>query len=324
MRRTLTEKLSRQRVESILNSAMLAPSSHNTQPWRFRVFDNHIFLYADRTRALPENDPQDRELTMSCGCALMNLRIAIAHEGFKATHVLLPEPKDKDLLAKLELDKSKVPANTETELFPFIKQRRSYRKRFTQKQVASQILRELALIAADEGAWFQVIEADDVRHQVAALVAEGDRIQWSNSAWRGELAAWLHSGRKGDGLVVPGLVIPFAKIFIRNFDIGKSIAAKDKQHACEAPVLAVLGTEGDGELDWLNAGQALEKILLKACANGLQASFLNQPIQLSSLRIQLQNLLGRAGFPQLLFSLGFPLDSLAPTPRRDLVEVLKT
>ena len=34
-----------------------------------------VELLADRTRALPVNDPQDRELTISCGCALFNLRV---------------------------------------------------------------------------------------------------------------------------------------------------------------------------------------------------------------------------------------------------------
>lgn len=71
-----------QRIQKILKGAILAPSSHNTQPWLFEVGHSCIRLYADRTRALPVNDPDDRELVISCGCALMNLRVAAAREGW--------------------------------------------------------------------------------------------------------------------------------------------------------------------------------------------------------------------------------------------------
>ena len=44
----------------LLHYACLAPSSHNTQPWRFAVSGNHLKLYADMRRALPVNDPDSR------------------------------------------------------------------------------------------------------------------------------------------------------------------------------------------------------------------------------------------------------------------------
>ena len=61
--------------------AVLAPSGHNTQPWRFRFDDDAIELHADRTRALPVIDPDDREMTISCGTALLHLRLALEHAG---------------------------------------------------------------------------------------------------------------------------------------------------------------------------------------------------------------------------------------------------
>lgn len=75
--------------------------------------------------------------------------------------------------------------------------------------------------------------------------------------------------------------------------------------------------------DWLAAGQALEKILLSAHSQGLQASYLNQPIQVASLRPKLQNLLRQQGFPQILLRLGFPEDEIDAAPRRHLDEVIE-
>jgi hypothetical protein len=45
--------------------SILAPSSLNTQPWRFAASRNQIALHADRTRSLPVVDPNDRELITS-------------------------------------------------------------------------------------------------------------------------------------------------------------------------------------------------------------------------------------------------------------------
>lgn len=57
--------------------AILAPSGHNTQPWRFRIEDDWVDLIADRERRLPVVDPHDRELMNSCGATLTLLRTAM-------------------------------------------------------------------------------------------------------------------------------------------------------------------------------------------------------------------------------------------------------
>jgi len=64
-----------------LQYAALAPSNHNAQPWRFLVNGDAVQILADRTRALPVVDPFDRELLISCGAALFNLRVALSQFG---------------------------------------------------------------------------------------------------------------------------------------------------------------------------------------------------------------------------------------------------
>ncbi|WP_458721578.1 hypothetical protein [Candidatus Nitrosocosmicus sp. R] len=67
------------KLKFFLCYAILVPSGHNTQPWTFRISDDSIIeMYADRTRALPVVDPDDRELTISCGSALFNMQLAIS------------------------------------------------------------------------------------------------------------------------------------------------------------------------------------------------------------------------------------------------------
>lgn len=108
---------------------------------------------------------------------------------------------------------------------------------------------------------------------------------------------------------------------MRTFDLWREEAAKDLQLATGAPVLAVLGTFSDSPGGWFLAGRAVERLLLSACASGLQTSFVNQPIEVPALRSRLGQALGRNDFPQLIIRIGY--GKPAPmTPRRSVQEVL--
>ena len=138
----------------------------------------------------------------------------------------------------------------------------------------------------------------------------------------------MHSNRSRSRDGVPGYAFGFGDIMsaagplvVRTFDMGGGQAAKDRQLAEGSPVLAVLGTEGDTPADWLAAGQALAKVLLRAQAEGVSASFLNQPVEVPELRPQLRDVIGRTGFPQLLLRMGYGPE-VRPTPRRTVEEVL--
>lgn len=303
--------------QGLVQAATLAPSSHNTQPWLFRIGGSTIELLADRTRALPVNDPEDRELTISCGCALLNLRIAAAAAGLRAEVLMLPDGSMGDLLARIRVAPIAAPS-LDAELQGAMAERRTYRERFDSTPVDPDVLRSLAEAAASEGATLTVLETPEQRLHAAALVAEGDSVQWANPSWRRELAAWMHPRRRGDGLTLPALAVPVAQMVVRTFDMGNGVAAKDRQLADESPVLAVLATAGDTPHDWLAAGQALQRLLLLAVSRGLQASYLNQPVQIASLRPKLQQLTRRPGHAQLLLRLGAPLRALPATPRRPL------
>ena len=65
-----------------VHTATLAPSIHNTQPWQFHIRDNGIDVYADWRRRLDIIDPNGRQLIISVGAAIMNLRLAIYQRGW--------------------------------------------------------------------------------------------------------------------------------------------------------------------------------------------------------------------------------------------------
>ena len=310
-------------LQTVIESAARAPSSHNTQPWQFRLEEGGVSLHADLHRRLPVNDPSDRELAISCGCALMNLRIAAAAAGRAYRLELLPEGEDSPCLARISWEDGDPDAG-EAGLAPAIERRRTCRQRFASSAVPDSEVTALLAMAGREGARLQALESLE-RRAVAGLVAEGDGIQWRDSRWRHELAAWIHPRSRGEGLTVPSWVAPLARFAVKTFDMGRRLAGHDRQLAENAPRLLVLWTDGDQPHDWLRAGQALERVLLAACASGLQASYLNQPLQVASLRPRLRQALGEGnGHPQIVLRLGYPPRDLPKTPRRAWADMLQS
>jgi hypothetical protein len=308
-----------EKLRFLVGYAILAPSSHNAQPWLFGLSQEALCLYADRTRALPVVDPEDRELTISCGAALGTLRVALHHFGYAGQVELFPDPHDPDLLARVRLGRKRPPAPSDTALFDAIPTRHTNRQPFEQPEVPSALQTELEGDACTEGAWLQLVQGPAARNAVADLVAEGDRMQWADPRFRRELAAWIHPRRQGNGL--SGYAFGIGPLIVRTFDMGKGQAAKDEQLAAGSPVLAILGTDGDSVADWLTAGQALSCVLLRAAVDGVASSFLNQPIEVEELRPRLRDTIGHTGFPQLLLRMGYG-PAIPPAPRRPVSAVL--
>lgn len=327
-----------QKLRSLVAWASLAPSGHNSQPWLFRVREEQLELIGDKRRALPVVDPDDRELVMSCGAALFHLRIALRHFGYlgeiRTLHTpdrhdtLAPVRHIPDVLARVRLGDPHEPTARDEELFFAIKDRRTVRARFEDRLVPATLLEELRHAAEREGAWLEVVEAEEARTALADLVAEGDRIQGSDPRFRRELAAWIHPNRTRSRDGMPGyafglrnLASYVGPLVVRTFDWGEGQAARDRQLAEGSPVLAVLGTHADLPPLWLAAGQALDHVLLRAAAEGVGASYLNQPIELPELRSRVAEILETDGHPQLLLRMGYG-PRVKPTPRRPAEEVL--
>jgi len=319
-----------EKLHFLVRYAVLAPSGHNTQPWRFRVTDTTVELWADRSRALPVVDPDDRALVISCGAALLHLRLAARHFGYAGMVHRLPDPAEPDLLARFQLGAPHASTPEEDALFDAIPERRTTRRPFESDPIPLSTLDALVAAAVTEGAWLEVVTKPEQKEEIATLVAQGDRAQMADPAFRDELAAWIRreGGDTGDGLTgyafgVPkalDLATPAFAAAVRYIDMGEQQAAKDRALTEAAPALVVLGTAADEPLAWLRTGEALARVLLRARANGIVAAFLNQPIEVQPLRPRLRAALGREDYPQILVRIGRGPE-IDPAPRRPPEEV---
>ncbi|QTD94741.1 Acg family FMN-binding oxidoreductase [Burkholderia anthina] len=318
-----------QHLRSLLGYAVLAPSSHNSQPWHFLVNGATISVCADRMRALPVVDPFDRELIISCGAALLNLRVALNHTGLAHTISTFPSEVDPDLLALVRVcDDGYSDASLGT-LFDAIADRVTTRAPFESTAVPDEIQQALIAAGVAEGADIACVDAIAHRARVAELVAEADRQQFADPRFRRELASWIDPRRHVDGMPafaagVPALLdfaAPLVTTAVRTFDLGNGLAALHHQLVGASPLIVCIATARDDRDAWLAAGQALERILLVATSAGYTASYLNQPIETAELRAHLRHMLGLRGEPQLLLRVGRGPHT-PHSPRRPLDEVI--
>src|SRR5207247_8528052 len=140
-----------------LSCAVLAASSHNSQSWLFHVRHNTLELYADRRRACPVADPHDRELIMSCGCALFHFRCAMRHFGYHGTVEIFPD-RDPDLVARVTLGTQDETDVAESILFYAIPKRRTNRQAFSDDPVPGSLLVSLQRAAEAEGARLRFLD----------------------------------------------------------------------------------------------------------------------------------------------------------------------
>ena len=316
------------RLRFALRYAVLAPSTHNTQPWMFTIRDGSVDVEADRSRALPVVDPGGRELIISCGALLHHLSTALLALGESVNLELLPDDTDPDLMATVTLRGPTEPSIEHRRWLNAMCARRTVRFAFEPRAPLETTLNAVRHACRKEGAELRILTPPE-RAVMADLIGEGDRAQLASAEFRRELAHWLrpNSARAGDG--IPGyaeglndpasLLGPFV---VRTFDIGRSQAAKDRDLVEHSPVLAVVATADDRVGSWLKAGAALSALLLEATSLGLAASFLNQPIEVARLRPRVAELIGGAT-PQLVLRLGhYSGAALRATPRRSLEDAL--
>ena len=145
---SLTEPRLASAVRRAAVRATLAPSIHNTQPWRFLLSGTSLEVHADWSRRLRVLDPRGRQLLISCGCAVFNARVALAAAGYDATVERWPDPTQPDLVARLTLLEQPTAAGPLGSLDSLIESRHTNRRRFTDEPVPADVVDALTAIAA--------------------------------------------------------------------------------------------------------------------------------------------------------------------------------
>ena len=130
--------------------ACLAPSIHNTQPWAWRLSGVEAWLYADLDRQLRVEDPQGRNLVISCGAALHHFQLAARALGWSADVERIPDPDNLTALAHVRLRRD--PRPDQVGVLDALRTRCTDRRRFTSWPVPPERLETLCEEARDREA----------------------------------------------------------------------------------------------------------------------------------------------------------------------------
>jgi hypothetical protein len=335
------------RLRFALHAAVVAPSIHNTQPWRFRITDGPeplVDLLFDPSRELPALDPSHRQLIISCGTALAGYEIGLRACGLEPRVELLPadgsegadEPDGAGTcLARIRFTDLAVSDPRATHLLAGLRRRRTYRGAMSKTPVPPTLGDEL-MDAVEDECRLQLVFDDRWRAVEHLVVQAAIELSDTTDVDR-ETRDWTRLGeRSSDGVPAANWQrtseqTAGAPIVQRDFAQGRPLPGQPETHGPRGPegdpLIAVLISRADTSRDWLEAGRALLHVSLEAEEAGLALGYINQPTEVPGLREELADLLQPmpTGFavPQLVLRLGYPAEALPPvTPRRPVSTVL--
>ena len=292
--------------QALVRYATLAPSSHNTQCWRFHIAETSITIAPDPTRRCPAVDPDDHHLFVSLGCATENLVQAALAMG-QHTDARFDATGEGRIAVSLAATKPSASA-----LFNAITERQCTRGDYDGQGLAPAELKLLEAAGTGEGVSVRLLTTRPAIENVLEFVVAGNTAQMSDPAFVAELKAWIRFGadealRTGDGLFAGASGNPALPRWLGSRMMGLFFTPKSENERYVRQIrnsagLAVFVSERSDPAHWIEAGRCYERFALQATALGIRNAMLNQPVEVSAIR------------PQFAAWLG-----LAPSERPDLV-----
>ncbi|NIC05646.1 Tat pathway signal protein [Halomonas sp. DX6] len=287
------------RLKELIRYATLAPSSHNTQCWRFRVTDDAIGILPDLSRRTPVVDPDDHHLYVSLGCAAENLSLAARAFGMSGEVTFHPAG-DGEVRVTL------TPCQPEpSPLFEAIPARQCTRTDYDGTPLVDNELSLLQAAGTGKGVSISLLTVREAMENVLEYVLQANSLQIGNRAFRQELENWIRFGGReaveaGDGLFARSMGSPATPrwlgrwLFRTLFRQGAENAKVARQVRSSAGI-AVFISAADDRAHWVEAGRCYQRFALQATALGICNAFINQPVEEASVRPAFAEALGLVG-----------------------------
>jgi hypothetical protein len=331
---------SAKKLKFLARYAILAPSSHNSQPWKFRIGDSEIDIFTDKNRWLKVADADQRELHVSVGCALENLLIAAEHFGYAHQEEYFPEGEDSLVTVVKLTPQGKIEKSRNPVLFEQIPKRYTNRNIYDTRKIPKAEMAQLHACIYEEGFWifstnegpYILFTEEELRRRIDELITRADAIQLTDRAYTKELGFWFGQGAFG----TPWLMAKIGQLALTYLNISKGQTKKDSEMLLSAPALVALASAADDRKSQVMAGQIFDRIALTATSLGMAIHPMSQILQVPEIKVELRELLEvpeikaevaklspeEHVFSQQTFRLGYAEPEKEHTPRRPLEEVL--
>lgn len=284
----------------LVRCATLAPSSHNTQCWKFAIDGNgrSISILPDLSRRCPAVDPDDHHVFVSLGCATENLiQAALAH-GLQGEAQFDPASDT----VRVTLVPTRAPS---TPLYAAMALRQCTRGDYDGKPLSNEELRLLERAGTSGGVRMLVLTDRPAMARVLDHVVQGNTAQIADPAFVKELKAWIRFNgvdavRTRDGLFGVASGNPAIPTWLGDLAFGWFFTTQGendkyvRQIRSSAGIAVFAGLAAD-KAHWVEVGRCYERFALQATALGIRNAFLNQPVEVPSVRAPFADALGLAG-----------------------------
>ena len=314
------------KIKFILGYAVLAPSTHNSQPWLFKIESNSCKIYYDKSLKIPEADPVGRDLYISMGCVVENLVVAASYFGmFKDLKVIL----DDSLIAEVYFQE-KGERNLDLNYFvDTIPRRVNARGLFESNSLPESIQAEILSLKKDGRIRIDFITNKEKIKKLAAVTVDGLRLAYKKPAFRKEMSGWMQNSLSGKKIGLPGysLRVPFILSFIiptlvRFFDISPLLAKLNYKSMASAPFICLFSSEESNPSVWFEVGRMTQRCMLHLNSKDIRTSIFVASIEMGDLYRRVQEVAGISLRPQFLFCAGCMKDVQKHSPRRSLEDKL--
>ncbi len=308
-----------ERIRFLLRYAVLAPSSHNTQPWRFRVAGKRIDVFMDDERWLKVCDDDQRELHISVGCCLENLLVAAEHFGFGHQVEYLPDSANTMHAVAIDFGVDGTAATERDDsLFKMIPVRHTNHGEYDGRPIPEDVLKQLSGCCNEPEIQVQLTSDETIKQRVDEFVVRADAIEFADPAFRAELGYWIGQGVFGTSW----LISKIGKLAVTHVNIGGSTAKKDSAVLMSSPILGLISSKNSNRETQIKVGQVYQRLSLLAASFGIWCQPMSQIVQVEETKQEVAKLQPDLKlFPQLPFRLGFAEPEKHRTPRRKVEEV---
>jgi hypothetical protein len=271
----------RQKLESAIEYAALAPTEDGWQPWFFRLADTYVELVTKKNPAREAVDPERRGFLIGCGSALLYLKLALKHFGCLGRVALFPDLGQPALVARIHFGFSGEKSAQEKLLFEAMASSRANVSPPAKTPISEMMLEALGQAAAGERSWLDLVQSE-LSWQQVMKTAPSDGQRWPNlfSRARFSFSSGRHNVRLWNGTIEPS-----------------------QPPAAPVMGLAVVKTKTDDKHGWLEAGQTMARTILQAQALGLSWGFYD-PVRRREAREALRIGVGHKGFAQVILQFG--------------------
>jgi hypothetical protein len=310
----------------MIEQAIKAPSGHNTQPWLFRINEEHIRIYPNYDKSLPVVDPDNRELFISLGCAVENLRIAASQKGYNTDMNI---SKEGIITINLKRDNTIEPDT----LFKQISIRQTNRSIYNGRIISSDTISLLNSVfdTSTINARFYKNDTPEF-NSIADYVITGNVLQMQDKAFTDELKSWMrfnkkHQNETNDGLSYAVFGAPNLPRFIVKPIMSKAINEKyqnkgDRKKIASSSHFVLLSTTTNTLEEWIRLGIIMERFLLKSTELGIIHAYMNQPNEIYELSIKMAETLNIPHeYPVILLRIGYG-NKMPYSKRTDIKEVI--